>query len=900
MRIWVLWLGLLFLSSGWAPAPLWAEEEKGKKKGEKKKEGEKEEESEEDEDEDEDEDKDKGPKFSEVIEDFVPIEGLFTLYRSKEEDKVFIEILPEQFDKVYLCSVTREQADGYYFHSSTMMFRFPFFFQRVGKKVFLVHKNVYIRADQDAAVHRAIERGVSNSIFANSTIEGQPHPERGSVLVDARSLFVHDVGQVQYIFGEFIDDIKYSFDDGTSYFGDLESFPRNTEVEVALNFKAPGHKKQGRMSLWGAGVIPDNLSFQHIYHYSLSDLPEDGFKPRLADDRVGHFLTLHQDYTSVLRNSPYIRYINRWRLEKAEAKFKLSPPKKPIVFWLENTIPVEYRAVVREGILLWNTAFERIGFKDAIVVKQQEDDAEWDPADARYSTVRWIVAPGAGYARGPSHTNPFSGEIYDADIVFNADMIRYVFSYYEEFARPVALGDSVSAELGLGFDYAQGYCDLGEGAARQAGFGWSVLQARAAAGGKVDAEEYLRQFIVMVMAHEVGHTLGLRHNFKASTIHRLDEVHDTELTSKQGITGSVMEYCPANIAPEGRAQGDYYQTSLGPYDHWAIEYAYKPIDADDPKGEKAALDKIAARGSDPLLPYGTDEDAMYWTRGIDPSATRWDLGDDPLAYYRDSIGLAQELHSSIEKNFEKKGERYHKMLRVFWRGLGPYYRVSQNATKYIGGIYFHRDHIGDPGGRVPFVPVPAARQREALDLLTEHILGPDAFVFDPELLNKLAPERLGDFWWSAWRQRRIDLPVHDIVLGIQQNPLNRLYDPILLGRLQDTALRLKEGEAFTLVELFSHLRQAVWAEVEEGVSVNSFRRNLQRFHLRKLTNLVIKPPPDVPEDACTLARVDLKHLKQGIERILQQGTVDTYTQAHLDESLARIDAALEAGIQRQL
>ena len=137
-------------------------------------------------------------------------------------------------------------------------------------------------------------------------------------------------------------------------------------------------------------TLADTRSFQHIYHYSLSNLPESDFRPRLADDRVGHFTTLYQDYTSVLKDDPYVRYVERWHLEKAEPKFDQSPPKKPMCFWLENTIPPEYRDAVQEGILVWNKAFEPLGFEGAIVAKQQPDDAEWDAADVRYSAVRWI------------------------------------------------------------------------------------------------------------------------------------------------------------------------------------------------------------------------------------------------------------------------------------------------------------------------------------------------------------------------------------------------------------------------------------------------------------------------------------------------------------------------------
>ncbi|HXV74785.1 MAG TPA: zinc-dependent metalloprotease [Candidatus Polarisedimenticolaceae bacterium] len=839
--------------------------------------------------------KKKGEKsFAEVVEDFDKIEGLFTFYRDDKTGKVLMAIEPEQLDRTYMMSITRAAGDGYFFDSGAMLSDFPFSMKRVGSTVQFLHDNVYFRADEAAAIHRAIPRGLSDSLVGAAKIEGEPHPDSGAVLVDPTGVFVQDIAAVGYIFKEYIKPHAYSFDKANSYFETVRSFPENSEIDVVARFESSAPKN--------VPTLPDSRSFRHVYHFSLSELPQTSFEPRLADDRVGHFLTMHQDYTSLLEETPYVRYVNRWHLEKAEPKFDRSKPRQPIVYWLENTIPVEYRAAVEQGVLVWNDAFEKVGFKDAIVVKQMPDDADWDPADVRYNVVRWIVQPGGGYAVGPSRTNPFTGQIYDADIRISADMVRSVWAGYERLAQPVAMtiGDRIALDLGLMAGPADGLCDYQVGLRDQAAFGYSVIAARVGADQPVDAERYVNDFLIHVVAHEVGHTLGLRHNFKASTIHDNDALQTTT-AAERGLTGSVMDYSPVNIAPDGVGQGEYWQTRLGPYDYWAIEYAYRPYDPDGGVSEKAMLDQIASKVADPMLAYATDEDTMGGGRGMDPSSNRWDLGDDPISYYTGRVAIARELWDKLEGKFEQPGERYNKLRQVFAQGVNQYFIAVLNVPKYVGGVYQYRDHVGDPGGRLPLQVVPAAEQREALRFLTEEIFSTTAFEFPPTLFEKLAPERFWDFAGSLFEQQRLDYPVHDVVAAIQGVPLDHLYNGLVMSRIVDSELRASNGEdPLTLAEMFDEVRRAIWSELGDASDVDSFRRSLQRAHLQKLIALVVNPPNGTPEDATTLARADLRALTASIGRSLNNTDLDPTTRAHLDETAARIDAALAASIERQL
>lgn len=387
--------------------------------------------------------------------------------------------------------------------------------------------------------------------------------------------------------------------------------------------------------------------------------------------------------------------------------------------------------------------------------------------------------------------------------------------------------------------------------------------------------------------------LGLRHNFKGTSIYPYDKLSDGNLTS------SVMDYVPVYIANKGQKQGPFFQTHLGIYDYLAIEYGYKPMDSSTPEKEKEALDEIAARTAQPQYQYGSDEDALDGARAIDPLTNRYDLSDDPILFYKNRVLLVQEVWNTMENYFETKGTRYYKLRQVFDRTLVQYSVAVSNVSKYIGGIYVHRDHVGDPNGHIPFTPVPLDKQQQALDFLKENIFSANAFPVKPELLNKLGAERLDDFSDDIWETKRIDYPIHDEILKIQSDALNRLYDPLLLNRMHDIEIQSSSKEHVLMMsDLFEQIRDSIWSELSDNSNINSFRRPLQRAHLDILIGLLLKPSDGLPEDARTLARADLITLDTRIGQVLATNKIDPETRAHLDESRARIQAALKAGIEQ--
>jgi len=835
-------------------------------------------------------DKDKLKPFDELTKDRVAIEGLFTFYHDTTDNSMLMEIKPEQFGPIYLCGETRSGAEGAVYDNASMGRSFPFYFKQVGKNLLMLEKNVRFRADTAASLHRAIEHGITDHLFGSTPVKSKPHDSTDAVLVDPADFFIRDAQNVAYFFGK-SRKAGFTFDKNNSYFELVKSFPENTEIDVKLHYKTS--------KPFSATTMQNPYSMFHKYHYSLSTLPETDYVSRLADDRVGHFLTLYQDYSNLDEETPYVRYIQRWHLKKKNPDARISEPVEPIVFWVENTVPPEYRDAVAEGIEFWNPAFEEIGFRNAIVAKQMPDTADWDPADIRYNTVRWIVRPGAAYAVGPSRANPFTGQIYDADVRVCADFIRHMFYNMEYFIRPISFDGQIAEEdlpFSPDFDNQSPYfCNYGAESAKEAAFGLAYLLS--ATGDLIDKDsltrEYVHSYLVELVAHEIGHTLGLRHNFKASTIYSLDQINDPDFTRKHSLVGTVMDYNPPNIAGSGKTQGEFYPSVPGPYDDWVIEYAYSDFGAETPEEELPMLRKIASRSPEPQLAYGTDEDAFgYSAKSIDPMCNLFDMGDDPIAYCEHRMMLTEELWRNSLPEFEKPGEGYQKVLRAFQTGWRSYYESALYASKFIGGIYHNRHHVGDPGGEIPFEPVPASEQRRAMAFLRDKIFAPDAFDLPANLLNKLQPERFPDFNWSVFSMAQIDYPIHARVLSVQNIALNMLYSPYVLGRLVNNQERYEEGqERYTMYDMFTDVRRAIWSEVVAPENVNSFRRQLQLLHLNRIIGIYLSSSPSYPCDARTLAANDLDILEGTIKKAVNSSAINGMIRAHFKEVLRQISAA---------
>lgn len=862
----------------------------------------------------------KGPfkAWDEATKDTRAIDG-FVRAHLKRDNTLFLEIQPEQLGQDFGMVMHFSRGVGVYnLHAGLPLSDMQLMrFSRVGDKVHLVHVNPRFTAERGSPMETSLQENVGHSVVAAWKIESE-HAETKALLVDATSFFVSDYAGVSEQIKWYYGNRPVRFDRDRSHVENVLGFPSNLEIDGSLTFEPNGFPSFSS----GRGVS-DVRSVPIGVRYSIVKLPDEPMRPRLADDRVGHFLDAVRDFSRDRQATPYVRYVNRWRLEKQEPTVAVSEPVKPIVYYIDESVPHAYRQYVKEGIEAWNKAFEAAGFRNAIVAKEPPEDSLWSAEDARYSTVKWTAAHEMGYAIGPSQTDPRTGEILNADVLISSTFVTGWGSEYAELAGEEGLlaryMDAERLMLEMPRQMADRVCLYEMGKRHQLG----LQQTALAALDVIDATqpmpmEYLGNAIRDLVMHEVGHTLGLRHNFKGSSAIPYDKLNDPDFTRQNGLTLSVMDYAATNINPDRSRQGHYVNMEVGSYDVWAIRYAYSTIyeqgtngvlavsgtPASSSEAERAGLKKIAAEVANPLHAYNTDEDTHLGPMGVDPMSNTWDLGSDAMAWAKERAKLVAEVQPRIESRLIAEGDGYQR-LRGAVSGL-TFERFTSilPVTKYVGGLYFARDHKGDPNGRTPFTPVTAQRQREAVAFIVEQAFAPGAFAFDPALLNKMPPSRWSD-WSSGFISMPIDFPVHQSVGSLQASLLGMLLDNGRLQRMIDNGVRMPRGqEAYTVAELLSTVTDAIWSELGTGAraarNTDSFRRNLQRAHLEQLTAKVMGRRQGFgtpPEDARSLARWELQGLSTRMGQVLQSPAgLDVETRAHLAESKARIDRALEASL----
>lgn len=836
-----------------------------------------------------------------AIKDATRMDGLFTLYKKKE---IVFAVLPvEWMQKPFLGVMAYGSGIG----AGGILGGLPLGtkvleWERADDHVLLVEKNMRVVAPESTAYSRALELSYGNSVLASLPVTATRDSDK-AVLVDLTPVLLSDFTNLSEIMKGGLQGRSPRFDRERSSWGPIKTFPENLEIDTQMTYDP---SDPWTLSL---STVPDPRYITLTVHYSLSRLPPVPMTPRRADDRVGYFLTARKDFGRDRQEDYWERMINRRRLISSDPSAALADPVKPIVFYLDRTIPEAYRPAIKRGVENWQKAFATAGFSHAIVAQDAPDDSTFDPADVRFSTIRWIVSSEPSFgAIAPSRIDPRSGEILDSDILIEGSVIQSYGNIWRRYANAQSLGAAVMpqapAMAGLPLEQQCAAADaFADGGAL---LRLDLLADGTLAPGQPVPEAFLDEALTQMVMHEIGHTLGLRHNFRSSTATPFDKLADSTWTGLHGVTGSVMDYVAPNIGADPRHQGDYYTRTVGDYDVWAIRYGYATSGTKDRDADYAFARHIADASLESGHEYSTDEDT-YPATAPDPRSNPYDLGDDPLRYAQARLSLVAKLWQGgvLESKLVVEGAPLTPMRRAMDALLGQYASALGLAVKYVGGEYVTRVHRAQPGYVDPVRTVPAVSQRAALDLLARRAFAADAFAVSPALLNQLAPES-----WLHWgmgpalapSDGRAEYNWNDRVSAIQSDLVDALLAPTLLARLHESETRTPAS--MTLAELMNRMTAMLWTEVGGPLtSAPAFaaleratpRRETQLAYVDRLSSFVTGGVSMMPEDARSLARLQLQRIDARCALALLHGArLGDYTRGHLLETRARIRRALSA------
>jgi hypothetical protein len=760
--------------------------------------------------------KPKRKSVQEFTKDFKRVDGLFRMYLDHEKGGVWLYIHKSQVGPEFIYfnhSVDGPVAAGHNrgrYGNETI-----FTLRRIFDRVEFVEQNTALHFDSQSPLAKAGKANTSHAILASETIVAD---DADGLLISATNLFLRETLTM----------VKQGGDSGgKSVLGRLSEpktkilringYPKNTAVISEYVYENASPSWDAEADVTDARYI--TVQVQH----TLIAMPDNDFKPRLDDPRIGYFTHQITDMTST-DVAPFRDVIHRWNLVKQKPGTKLSEPVEPIVFWIENTTPIEFRDTIRAAVLKWNEAFETAGFRDAVVVKVQPDDAKWDAGDIEHNVLRWtssVNPPFGGY--GPSFANPRTGQILGADI-----MLEYSYITKRQLTKKL-YDDGIATETDEGASPGDPHaCSACNCARHGIFFGQTMLRMRKS--DRIEVDRLVKESLYYLALHEVGHTLGLNHNFRSSHLHDPVTVHNAAITEKVGLTGSVMDYPPVNIAPKGVKQGQYFTTKPGPYDHWAINFGYSEA-LEDPIEEEQRLEAIAALSHKPELAFANDADDMRGIgKGIDPRAMLFDMSSDPITYGAQRCELAVGELQNILKDVADPGKSWQEVTQAYISLTTDVNSALTAISRYVGGVYVERAVQGQAPDTQPLKPVEAAKQRAALAALAKYAFAPAALSAPPELYAHLQQQRRGFEHGKEGEDPRLN----DRVFKMQSSLLSHLLHPATLQRIMDSALY---GNEVTFDEVLDTLTTAICTGDDPAKPVSVMRQNLQLDYLTRLLNI---------------------------------------------------------------
>jgi len=698
-----------------------------------------------------------------IVKEIESSKGMLSTYFDDEKQKLFLQFNDSVLEKPLLM-VSRyvQLPSGYsaYRNAGSKTAEQVIQFEKQGSRILLKQASYVNNAEASDPIYQSVVNNHLNPILASFEKE---NIEEGENLIDVSEFFSKDspsfnvVGETQ----------KKSFkigglDKKRSFIDKARSYPRNTEITHTLTYPA-GSPPRGNQS--------ETLTFQ--MNHSIIALPENPMPVRYTDHRVGWFSLEKYDYSSEALKSDNYRVAVRWRMEpKDEAAYlrgELVEPKKPIVFYLDPATPLKWRPYFKKGIEDWNQAFEKAGFKNAVIAKDppsKEEDPDFSPEDVRYSVVRYVASTTRN-ATGPSVKDPRTGEILESDVIWYHNHLR---SYRNRYLLETGAANPKARTLNT-------------------------------------PEEEIGEMMRRVIAHEVGHALGLPHNMKASSAYPVDSLRSGSFTQKMGIAATIMDYARYNYIAQPGDKNIRFVRQMGPYDDYAIEWGYRYFPGQEPDEIKSKLAAfVSERNLNPIYQFGSG--------GTDPDSQTENIGDDPIKATTYGLSNLKIVAKNLEDWTTEDGQNFDDLKELYLEMVSVYRRYIYHVANLVGGVRETRVVKGQI--EQVYENVPRSEQLMALNTLQREVWNSPMWLLDPALISQFEDEGR--------------LP---LIGNLQKALVYRLLSTDKLNQMISSAASVK-GNPLSTKDLISTLTNQI---VKEAKSLDALQKGLQISLVERLIEL---------------------------------------------------------------